>query len=119
MNTEELIRILQTYPSDLRVVEEEGHLGAGAHCIEFERRAVLPFQVAEKLGPYGRMAASGRALPLLMVCETERGEQNFQAAGDRLPMLTATLEWALAGPLTGAVTVWSNGGSQASLHCRR
>ena len=79
MNTEELIRILQTYPSDLLVLVEEGPLGAGPHCIEFERRAVLPFQVAEKLGPYRRMAAAGRVLPLLMVCETELGEQNFQA----------------------------------------
>ena len=110
---------MQTYPSDLLVLVEEGPLGAGPHCIEFERRAVLPFQVAEKLGPYRRMAAAGRALLLLMVCETELGEQNFQAGGDRLPMLTATLERALGGPLTGAVTAWRNGGVPAALHCRR
>ena len=103
---------------DLLVQVSEGTLGAGAHCIEFERRAVLPFQVAEKLQPYRRMAAAGRPLPLLMVCETERGRQNFRAAAGPLPMLTATLERALAGPLTGAVTVWSRNGVPAALHCR-
>ena len=61
----------------------------------------------------------GRPLPLLMVCETELGKQNFQAAGDRLPMLVATLERALAGPLTGATTVWSWSGLPAPLHCRK
>ena len=104
---------------DLLLLVSQGPFGEGAHFIKFERRAVLPFQVAEKLGPYRRMAAARRALPLLMVCETELGEENFQAGGDRLPMLTATLERAMAGPLTGAVTVWHNGGVLASLHCQR
>ena len=102
---------------DLLVQVSEGTLGAGAYCIEFERRAVLPFQVAEKLQPYRRMAAAGRPLLLLMVCETARGRQNFRAAGP-LPMLTATLERALAGPVTGAVTVWSRNGDPTALHCR-
>lgn len=94
-----------------------GPLGAGTHCIEFERYAVQPSFVAGKLGPYRRMAASGRPLPLLVVCRTDQGEQNFRAAGGRLPMLTATLERALAGPLTGAVTVWSRDGVPVGLHC--
>ena len=102
---------------DLLVQVSEGTLGAGAHFIEFERRAVQRWQVAEKLQPYRRMAAAGRPLPLLMVCETARGRQNFRAAG-ALPMLTATLERALAGPVTGAVTVWSRNGDPAALHCR-
>ena len=104
---------------DLLVLVEKGPLGEGPHFIEFERRAVQRWQVEEKLGPYRRMAATGRPLPLLMVCETELGEENFQAGGDRLPMLTATLERALAGPLTGAATVWRSGGVPAALHCRR
>ena len=33
-------------------------------------------------------------------------------------MLTATLERALARPVTGAVTVWSRDGVPAALHCR-
>ena len=103
---------------DLLVPVSEGTLGAGAHCIEFERRAVLPFQVAEKLQPYRRMAAAGRPLPLLMVCQTERAEQNFREARGALPMLTALQELAFAGPLTGAVTVWSRNGVPAALHCR-
>ena len=53
-----------------------------------------------------------------MVCETARGRRNFRAAAGTLPMLTATLERALAGPVTGAVTVWSRDGVPAALHCR-
>ena len=103
---------------DLLVQVSEGTLGAGVHCIEFERTAVSPQEVEYKLGPYRRMAAAGRALPLLMVCETARGRRNFRAAAGMLPMLTATQERALAGPVTGAVTVWSRDGVPAALHCR-
>ena len=103
---------------DLLVQVSEGALGAGAYCIEFERSAVAPQDVDHKLGPYRRMAASGRPLPLLMVCETARGRRNFRTAAGALPMLTATLERALARPLTGAVTVWSRNGVPAALHCR-
>ena len=103
---------------DLLVQVSQGTLGAGIHCIEFERRAVQPFQVEHKLGPYRRMAAAGRPLPLLMVCETARGRQNFRAAAGALPMLTTTLDRAPAGPVTGPVTVWSRDGVPAALHCR-
>ena len=102
---------------DLLVQVSEGTLGVGTHCIEFERQEVRPSEVEYKLGPYRRMAA-GRPLPLLMVCETERGRQNFRAAAVALSMLTTTLERALAGPVTGAVTVWSRNGDPAALHCR-
>ena len=103
---------------DLLVQVGCGALGAGTHYIEFERTAVRPQRVAEKLGPYRRMAAAGRALPLLMVCETALGRRNFRAAAGTLLMLTTTLERALAGPMTGAVTVWSRDGVPAALHCR-
>ena len=104
---------------DLLVQVSEGPFGAGAYCIEFERSAVSRYDVSHKLGPYRRMAAAGRALPLLMVCETARGRANFRAAAGTLPMLTAILERALAGPLTGPVTVWSRNGVSAALHCNR
>ena len=105
---------------DLLVQVSEGPFGEGAHSIEFERRAVQRSQVAEKLGPYRRIAATGRPLPLLVVCETERGEESFRAAASAgLPMLTATLERALAGPLTGGATVWRRNGTPTALHCRR
>ena len=104
---------------DLLALVSEGPFGAGTHYLEFERRAVRTLQVIEKLGPYRRMAATGRPLPLLMVCETELGAENFQAEGRRLPMLTTTLERALAGPLTGRATVWRRNGTQVALHCRR
>ena len=102
---------------DLLVRVGAGTLGVGTHCIEFERYSPVPAQVEHKLGPYRRMAASGRPLPLLVVCETARGLYNFRAAAGTLPMLTATLERALAGPVTGAVTVWSRDGLPAALHC--
>ena len=95
---------------DLLVQVSAGTLGAGTHCIEFERYSPVPAQVEHKLGPYRRMAASGRPLPLLVVCETVRGLYNFRAAAGTLPMLTATLERALAGP----VTVWSRDGVPAA-----
>ena len=114
MNVPDLIQVRP----DLLVQVSEGALGAGAYCIEFERSAVAPQDVDHKLGPYRRMAASGRPLPLLMVCETARRRRNFRTAAGALPMLTATLERALAGPLTGAVTVWSRNGVRAALHCR-
>ena len=103
---------------DLLVQVNEGTLGPGFHCIEFERRAVVPHQVEHKLGPYRRMAASGRPLPLLMVCETARGRANFQAAAGTLPTLITTLERALEGPVIGAATVWSRDGVPSALHCR-
>ncbi len=65
---------------DLLMQVSEGTLDAGTHYIEFERSAVRPERVAEKLGPYRRMAAAGRALPLLMVCETARGREGVPAA---------------------------------------
>ena len=102
---------------DLVAQVSDGTLGPGPHCIEFERHAVARYDVEHKLGPYRRLAAVGRPLPLLVVCETARGRRTFQAYAGTLPMLTATQEEALAGPVTGAVTVWSREGVPADLHC--
>ena len=82
---------------DLLVQVGAGTLGFGTHCIEFERHAVSGREVERELGPYRRMAALGRPLPLLMLCETAYGQQGFQNTAGTLPMLTATLERALAG----------------------
>ena len=70
---------------ELLVQVSQGPFGAGAHRIEFERSAVSPYDVNHKMGPYRRMAAAGRALPLLMVCETARGRANFRAARAPFP----------------------------------
>ena len=104
---------------DLLLLVSEGPYGEGTYYLEFERRAVQRWQVAEKLGPYRRMAATGHPLPLLMVCETERALVNFREAQGALPMLTALQERAFAGPLTGGATVWRRNGTQVALHCRR
>ena len=104
---------------DLLVQVAEGPLGAGTYYIKYERYVVRPAWAREKLVPYRKMAAIGRPLPMLMVCEAEQGEEQYQAASGRLPMLTATLERALAGPLTGAKTVWQRNGEAAALHSKR
>ena len=101
---------------DLLALVSRGPMGEGTQCIEFERRAAYPFQAEGKPGPYRRMAANGCPLPLL-VCRTDQGEENFWAAAGRLPLLTATLERALAGPLTGAITVWRDYGATVALDC--
>ena len=102
---------------DLLVRVVEGPFGAGTYYIEYERYAVRPSWAREKLGPYRKMAAIGRPLPVLVACEAERSQGQFQAAAGGLPILTATLERALAGPLTGARTVWHRNGEAAALHC--
>ena len=102
---------------DLVVLVRDGPFGGGAHFIEFERTAVRGWRVEGKLGPYRLMVGTGRPLPLLMVCQTARAEENFRQAGQGLPMLTTTQEAAFAGPLTGNATVWRQDGTQVALRC--
>ena len=103
---------------DLLLLVQDGPFGAGPYYIEYERHAVVSYDVAHKLGPYRRMEGLGRPLPLLMVCRTEQAEANFREVREGLPMLTATQERAFAGPLTGNATAWRLDGTQVSLHCR-
>ena len=103
---------------DLLAPVEEGPFGAGDYCLEFERSAVAPRDVANKLGPYRRVRDAGQPQPLLVVCETAAAE-NFHRAGGELPLLLTTMERALRGPLTGASTVWSRHGETTTLRCRR
>ena len=102
---------------DLLLQVNRGVLKSGTYFIGYERWSVGPWSVNRKLGPYRRMAAVGRPLPLLVVCDTVRGRRNFRSEARGLPLLTTTLERALAGPLTGAVTVSSADGVPAALHC--
>ena len=104
---------------DLLAPVEEGPFGPGAYCLEFERSAVSPREVVNKLGPYRRVREAGPAQPLLMVCETAAAMENFRRAGGELPLLLTTFQQALRGPLTGAATVWSRHGEATALHCRR
>ena len=85
-----------------------------------ERRETQPL-VQARPGLHRRCrfgVGAGRALPLLMVCETALGRRNLRAAAGALPVLTTTLELALTGPVTGPVTVWGRNGIPAALHCR-
>lgn len=102
---------------DLLLLVAEGPFGPGPHAIEFERRAVGPLAVAAKLNPYRRAAAAQHAMPVLFVCETQIAADRFAAAAGSLPLLAASKASALAGPLTGARTVWTGPGSPVGLHC--
>ena len=104
---------------DLLVPVVTGQFGAGFHFPEYERNTIRG-RSERKLGPYRRMARIGRSLPALFVCDAAETEEYFlEMAGD-LPLLTATLERALPGPLTGADTVWrSPTDGSVELHCLR
>ena len=102
---------------DLLVPVVAGPYGGGYHFLEYERAAQIGRSDA-KLGPYRRMAHIGRALPMMVVCDAQATEENFLALAGELPLLTTTLEQALAGPLTGADTVWRGSSvGPVALHC--
>lgn len=71
-----------------------------------------------KLRPYRRMVGIRRAAPALFVCDDPFNEDYYLSAGG-FPPLTATMERAIAGLLTGAATVWrSPSGDPVALHCQ-
>lgn len=103
---------------DLLVPVVAGPHGGGFHFLEYERTARTD-QARVKLRPYRRMAQIGRAAPALFVCDDPFIEDYYLSAGG-FPLLTATMERALAGPLTGAATVWrSPSGGAVALHCQQ
>ena len=57
----------------------------GTYYIEYERYTIRPAWAREKLGPYRKMAAIGRPLPLLVVCAAEQGEEQYQAPPEGCP----------------------------------
>ena len=95
---------------DLILLVADGPFGARPHCIEYERSAVSPTEIARKLSTYRKSAASGRSVPVLVVCETEQAAHKFVEIGRSLPLLATHQEAALAGPLTGDGTVWLQAG---------
>ena len=109
--------ITQVRP-DLLVPVAAGPYGGGFHFLEYER-TVSAWQADIKLRPYRRMAQIGRARPALFVCESPDIEEYYLSAGG-FPLLTATMERAMTGPLTGAATVWRTpSGEPVALHCPR
>ena len=102
---------------DLLVPVAAGPHGGGFHFLEYERTARTD-QARIKLLPYRRMAQLGRARPALFVCDHPFIEDYYLSAGG-FPLLTTTMERAMAGPLTGAATVWrSPSGEPVALHCQ-
>lgn len=105
---------------DLLVLVSDGTLGPGAYSVEYERTAVWPSAVTEKLQPYRRCAAIGRPVPLLVVCETPETAELFSEYDALLPMLVTHLGAIETGRLTGDNTIWQlRGADTVSLYCRR
>ncbi len=104
---------------DLLAPVVAGPYGGGYHSLEYERYTGSRRR-ENKLRPYRRMMALGRPLPMLMVCDSQQAVEDFLSRAGDLPMLAASMERALQGPLTGAHTVWrSPTGATAELHCLR
>lgn len=104
---------------DLLVVASEGPFGSGPHCVEYERGARGLGAVARKLRPYLRCAATGRPIPLLMVCDNETAAGNFTDFSSNIPLAVAHMAALRDGRLTGESTVWRRrGGTAVPLHCR-
>ena len=104
---------------DLLVPVVAGPHGGGFHFLEYERSGT-PRRGENKLRPYRRMMEMGRPLPLLMVCESPPVAEHFLSLAGGLPMLAASMEQALHGPLTGANVVWRGPARGAvELHCLR
>ena len=110
-----VLDIAQVRP-DLLVQVAAGPHGGGCHFLEYERTASV-VRAQRKPLTYCRMAELGRTLPVLLVCESPDIEDYYLSAGG-FPLLTNTMERAMAGPLTGADTMWrSVSGKPVALHC--
>ena len=104
---------------DLLVPVVTGPHGGGFHFLEYERSTGARRR-ENKLRPYRRMMELGRPLPMLMVCDSQHALERFLSLAGDLPLLAASMETALHGPLTGADTVWrSLAGGSVALHCLR
>ena len=109
--------VTQVRPDPLAPVVS-GPYGGGFHSLEYERFTGSQ-RTESKLGPYRRLALLGRPLPVLMVCDTGRAAESFLAVAGDLPLLAATLDQALDGPVSGGATVWRvPSGDPAALHCQ-
>ena len=105
---------------DLLVPVVAGPHGGGFHSLEYERATRAGRRSENKLRPYRRLMTMGRPLPMLMVCDDPGTVESFLSLAGDLPMLAATMELALQGPLTGADTVWrSPAGGSVELRCLR
>ena len=84
----------------------DGSLGRGVYLVEFERTAVGPEQVLQKLGPYRRAAEAGTPLRVAWVCETQRGMTRFRHSSRGLPAIVTTLADLEGGLMAGPKTIW-------------
>ncbi len=104
---------------DLLAPVVAGPYGGGYYFLEYERFAGSQ-RTESKLRPYRRMMEMGRALPMLMVGDSYAVVENFLSLAGDLPLLAASLDMALQGPLSGAYTVWrSPAGGSVELYCLR
>ena len=88
------------------VMYADGSLGRSAYHLEFERSAVGPEQILDKLGPYRRAAEAGVPLRVVWVCETRRAMARFRRLSRGLQAMVTTLADLEAGMMAGPATAW-------------
>ena len=96
----------------------DGPYGSGWYRVEYERSAVNRRRIANKLGPYRRIAESGESLPVLFVCDTEVAVKRFLEIGRGLQIAATTLAQATAGAIDG-VGVWQTPDGETRISCWR
>ena len=91
--------------------------------LEFERSAIKPERVAEKLGPYVKAYREKDPVWVIVVCETEPAAGVFRSRlrflmedeGLSIPAMVTTLAEVKKGPLRGADTIWKVWGRPVGL----
>ncbi len=96
----------------------DGPYGSGWYRVEYERSAVNRRRIANKLGPYRRIAETGESLPVLFVCDTEVAVKRVLEIGRDLQIAATTLAQATAGAIDG-VGVWQTPDGETRISCWR
>lgn len=94
-----------------------GPYGPGWYRVEFERTAVTPRRMAAKLGPYRRIAETGRPMPVLFVCERDIAVRRVLDGGAGLPIAATTLTAATDGPIDRS-GIWRTHDGETQIGCK-
>ena len=96
------------------VMMAKNNFGEVVVFLEYERSAIKPSRVSNKVGPYLKLAQEGQPTWVAFVCETEAGAQTFRAEiasiyreqGIPLSAMVTTIDQLKKGPIRGAETIW-------------
>ena len=87
-----------------------GPFGPGVYIIEFERSAVDPDDILDKLEPWELAIGNEYQLRGMFVLENPDVEQRYIKAIGNLPLLTTTIQDVKTGPLSGNLSIWRRQG---------